>query len=117
MQSIRGTKDILPGEINGWHTVEDRIRHITSLYGYRELRNPIMEYTEVFKRAVGEDTDIVGKEMYSFPDRGGDSITLRPEATDAVVRSAIQHNLTAQQQIARVYYSGPFFRYERPQKG
>ena len=117
MQSIRGTKDILPGEIHGWHTVEDRIRHITSLYGYRELRNPIMEYTEVFKRAVGEDTDIVGKEMYSFPDRGGDSITLRPEATAAVVRSAIQHNLTAQQQIARVYYSGPFFRYERPQKG
>lgn len=117
MQSIRGTKDILPQEIHGWHIVEDRIRYITSLYGYRELRNPIMEYTEVFKRAVGEDTDIVGKEMYTFPDRGGDSITLRPEATAAVVRSAIQHNLTAQQQIARVYYSGPFFRYERPQKG
>jgi len=117
MQSIRGTKDILPNEIHGWHRLEDRIRHITSLYGYRELRNPIMEYTEVFKRAVGEDTDIVGKEMYSFPDRGGDSLTLRPEATAAVVRSAIQHNLTAQQHIARVYYSGPFFRYERPQKG
>jgi len=117
MQSIRGTKDILPQEIHGWHIVEDRIRYITSLYGYRELHNPIMEYTEVFKRAVGEDTDIVGKEMYTFPDRGGDSITLRPEATAAVVRSAIQHNLTAQQQIARVYYSGPFFRYERPQKG
>lgn len=117
MQSLRGTKDILPQEIHGWHIVEDRIRYITSLYGYRELRNPIMEYTEVFKRAVGEDTDIVGKEMYTFPDRGGDSITLRPEATAAVVRSAIQHNLTAQQQIARVYYSGPFFRYERPQKG
>lgn len=117
MQSIRGTKDILPNEIHGWHAIEEHIRRITTLYGYRELRNPIMEYTEVFKRAVGEDTDIVGKEMYTFPDRGGDSLTLRPEATAAVVRSAIQHNLTAQQQIARVYYVGPFFRYERPQKG
>jgi histidyl-tRNA synthetase len=117
MQSIRGTKDILPQEIASWHAIESIIRSLTSQYGYQEIRTPIMEYAEVFKRSVGEETDIVGKEMYTFPDRGGDDLTLRPEATASVVRAAIQHNLTAQQQIARVYYVGPFFRYERPQKG
>ncbi|MFM7340926.1 MAG: ATP phosphoribosyltransferase regulatory subunit, partial [Bacteroidota bacterium] len=117
MQSIRGTKDILPQEIASWHAIENIIRSLTSQYGYQEIRTPIMEYAEVFKRSVGEETDIVGKEMYTFPDRGGDDITLRPEATASVVRAAIQHNLTAQQQIARLYYVGPFFRYERPQKG
>lgn len=117
MQSIRGTKDILPLEISSWHALEQIIRLLTSQYGYQEIRTPIMEYAEVFKRSVGEETDIVGKEMYTFPDRGGDALTLRPEATASVVRAAIQHNLTAQQQIARLYYVGPFFRYERPQKG
>lgn len=117
MQSIRGTKDILPQEIESWHAIENTIRMLTAQYGYHEIRTPIIEFAEVFKRSVGEETDIVGKEMYSFPDRGGDLLTLRPEATAAVVRSAIQHNLTAQQQIARLYYIGPFFRYERPQKG
>ncbi|MGA1414184.1 MAG: histidine--tRNA ligase [Candidatus Kapaibacteriota bacterium] len=117
MQSIRGTKDILPQEISSWHAIEQIIRSLTAQYGYQEIRTPIMEYAEVFKRSVGEETDIVGKEMYTFPDRGGDDLTLRPEATASVVRAAIQHNLTAQQQIARLYYVGPFFRYERPQKG
>jgi len=117
MQSIRGTKDILPLEISSWQALEQIIRLLTAQYGYQEIRTPIMEYAEVFKRSVGEETDIVGKEMYTFPDRGGDALTLRPEATASVVRAAIQHNLTAQQQIARLYYVGPFFRYERPQKG
>jgi histidyl-tRNA synthetase len=117
MQSPRGTKDIFAPEIASWHAAESAFRSITNRFGYTEIRTPIFESTDIFKRAIGENTDVVGKEMYTFPDRGGDSLTLRPEATASVVRAAIQHNLTAQQQLARLWYCGPFFRYERPQKG
>lgn len=117
IQSPRGTKDILPSEIGKWHFVEDKFRKITKLFGYEELRTPIFESTEVFSRSIGDNTDIVNKEMYTFIDKGGNSITLRPEMTAALVRSVIQNNLTARDTLQRLWYFGPFFRYERPQKG
>ncbi len=117
MQSPRGTKDILPATINAWQELEDTCRRVSALFGYQEIRTPIFESTEIFVRAIGENTDVVGKEMYTFPDKGGDSLTLRPEMTASVVRAAIQHNLTATNQLQRLWYVGEFFRYERPQKG
>ncbi len=117
IQSIRGTKDILPTEINKWHYIEDIFHRVSNLFGYNELRTPIFEKTEVFSRSIGETSDIVNKEMYTFTDKGGESITLRPEMTAALVRSVIQHQLAEQSSILRLWYFGPFFRYERPQKG
>jgi histidyl-tRNA synthetase len=117
IQAIRGTKDILPDNIGKWHYVEKKFKDITQLFGYKELRTPIFEKTEVFHRTIGETTDIVNKEMYTFEDRSGDSITLRPEMTAALVRSLVQNNLLAQTKLQRLWYFGPFFRYERPQKG
>ena len=117
IQAIRGTKDILPENIEKWHYVEDIFRQITKLFGYKELRTPIFEKTDVFHRTIGIETDIVNKEMYTFTDKGGDSITLRPEMTAALVRSLIQHKMLAQSSFQRLWYFGPFFRYERPQKG
>ncbi len=117
IQAIRGTKDILPDNISKWHYVEEKFKKITQLFGYKELRTPIFEKTEVFHRTIGEGTDIVNKEMYTFTDRSGDSITLRPEMTAALVRSLVQNNLLAQTKLQRLWYFGPFFRYERPQKG
>ena len=96
--------------------VSDRIREVLSSYGYREIGLPVIETTDLFKRLVGEDTDIVEKEMYTFDDRNGDSLTLRPEGTAGCVRAAQQHGLTFNQ-VQRLWYSGPMFRYERPQKG
>jgi len=117
IQNIRGTKDILPSQIQQWQRLEKIFSEVTSLYGYKELRTPIFEKTEVFSRSIGDTTDIVNKEMYTFTDKGGESVTLRPEMTAALVRSVIQHSLTHDVSSLRLWYFGPFFRYERPQKG
>jgi len=117
IQAIRGTKDILPDDIPKWHYLEENFKKATRLFGYKELRTPIFEKTEVFNRTIGEATDIVNKEMYSFTDKSGDSLTLRPEMTAALVRALVQNNMLAQSKLQRLWYFGPFFRYERPQKG
>jgi len=115
IQAIRGMHDILPDQITRWQTLEDRAREVLDSYGYREIRTPLVEVTELFKRSIGEVTDIVEKEMYSFEDRNGDNLSLRPEGTASCVRAAIEHGLLAQPQ--RLWYRGPMFRRERPQKG
>lgn len=117
IQCVKGTKDLLPDSISAWQFVENVFKTVSSRYGYEEMRTPIFEKTEVFSRSIGEATDIVNKEMYTFEDRGGDSITLRPEMTAALVRSVIQHSLMNSSPTQRLWYFGPFFRYERPQKG
>lgn len=116
IQAIRGMNDILPEQIRLWHHVEAVLRGLVLQYGYQELRFPVVEKTELFKRSIGEVTDIVEKEMYTFADRNGDSLTLRPEGTAACVRVGIEHGLLYNQ-IQRFWYSGPMFRHERPQKG
>ncbi|NVK32093.1 MAG: histidine--tRNA ligase [Gammaproteobacteria bacterium] len=117
MQSLRGMRDILPGESARWQSLEARVARLMQRFAYREIRTPIAEPTELFKRGIGEDTDVVSKEMYTFDDRSGDSITLRPENTASVVRAALQHNLVARGAQEKVFYVGPMFRYERPQRG
>jgi histidyl-tRNA synthetase len=117
IQLIRGFKDILPGEIELWQMIEQTAAGIFETFGFREIRIPIMERTELFARSIGEDTDIVEKEMYTFPDRKGESVTLRPEATASVVRSYIQHGMHAGDPVQKFYTIGPMFRRERPQKG
>lgn len=109
--------DILPEEIGKWHFVEDTTRRIFDLYGFAELRSPILERTELFLRGIGEDTDVVEKQMYTFSDKSGASITLRPEATASVLRAVIEHGLLGKDPIQKLYSIGPMFRYERPQKG
>lgn len=114
----RGTADILPGEVELWHYIEEKARDICRRYNYAEIRTPIFEHTELFQRGVGETTDIVEKEMYTFIDKGERSITLRPEGTAAVVRSYVEHKMHGlPQQPVKLYYHGPMFRYERPQAG
>ncbi len=113
----RGTKDLLPGEVEKWQFIEWVARDICETYGFKEIRTPIFEYTELFLRGIGDATDIVQKEMYTFDDRGGRSITLRPEGTAAVVRAYIEHHLDAQPQPVKLYCLGPMFRYDRPQAG
>jgi histidyl-tRNA synthetase len=117
IQLIRGFKDILPGEVELWQKIEQEARALFENFGFREIRIPIMEKTELFQRSIGEDTDIVEKEMYTFADRGGDMVTLRPEATASIVRAYIQHKLYAPDPVQRLYMIGPMFRRERPQKG
>ncbi|MGD2100356.1 MAG: histidine--tRNA ligase, partial [Desulfobacterales bacterium] len=114
---IRGFKDILPGEVELWQAVEKVARELLDDFGFKEIRIPIMERTELFARSIGEDTDIVEKEMYTFPDRKGDLITLRPEATASIVRAYIQHRMHAKDPVQKFYTIGPMFRRERPQKG
>ena len=117
LQAVRGMNDILPDEAEFWETFEEIVRSWLKSYGYRPIRLPIVEPTPLFKRAIGEVTDIVEKEMYSFIDSlNGEALTLRPEGTAGCVRAAIQHSLVAQQP-RRLYYMGPMFRHERPQKG
>ena len=116
VQSVRGMNDILPDDIVYWHHIESLIRDVTSSYAYRELRTPILEQTALFKRSIGDVTDIIEKEMYTFDDRNGDSLSLRPEGTACCVRAAIEHGLLHNQQ-PRLWYMGPMFRHERPQKG
>jgi len=113
----RGTQDILPETSHLWQYVESKWREICHLYGYREIRTPMFEETELFIRSIGEVTDIVSKEMYTFEDRAGRSLTLKPEGTAPVVRAYLEHNLHAIGGVARLYYITPIFRYERPQKG
>ena len=116
ISAIRGMNDCLPSQTPIWQFVEARIRELTNSYNYQEIRTPIVESTDLFKRSVGEATDIVEKEMYVFDDRNGDSLALRPEGTACAVRAATQHGLLYNQQ-QRFWYMGPMFRHERPQKG
>jgi histidyl-tRNA synthetase len=116
IQAIRGTRDILPEEVSFWQTLEHHARTTLHRACYQEIRTPIFEQTELFARGIGEATDVVGKEMYSFSDRGERSLTLRPEGTAGVVRSFIEQGLHAQG-VQRLWYIGPMFRYERPQAG
>ncbi len=116
-QSQRGTRDILPSETPLWQKVEAGCQKLFFSYGYQEIRTPIFEATELFTRTIGEGTDIVSKEMYTFNDKGDRSITLRPEATACVVRAGIENNLLSPDQVTKLWYLGPMFRYERPQAG
>lgn len=116
IQSIRGFNDLLPAQTSAWQWVEEAAREVFAAYGYSEIRLPIVEATSLFARSIGEVTDIVEKEMYTFDDRNGDSLTLRPEGTAGCVRAAIQHGLL-HNQTQKLWYAGPMFRYERPQKG
>jgi len=116
IQAIRGMRDILPEQTPLWQLLEDRVRTVLDGYGYREIRMPILEMTDLFKRSIGEVTDIVEKEMYTFDDRNGDSLTLRPEGTAGCVRAGIENGLFYNQ-VQRFWYQGPMFRHERPQKG
>lgn len=116
-KSITGTKDLLPPESQKWLKVEKKLREIFEAYCYNEIRTPIFEETALFARGIGQNTDIVGKEMYTFEDKGGTSLTLRPEMTASVIRSFIQHNVGNESQLSKFYYIGPVFRQERPQAG
>ena len=113
----KGTKDVLPQEAYKWHYVEDVIRQIARSYGYQEIRTPVFEHTELFERGVGDTTDIVQKEMYTFLDKGGRSITLKPEGTAGAARAYTEHKLYAEPQPIKMYYITPCYRYERPQAG
>ncbi len=115
--SIRGMNDLLPPEIHLWQHIESRLRAISHRFGLEEIRTPIMEQTTLFKRGVGEDTDIVEKEMYTFTDKGDESVTLRPEGTAPVVRALIEQSWFRAHPVSKFYYMEPMFRYERPQKG
>ena len=116
IQAVRGMNDILPEDTPYWQELEATIRDVLMAYGYQEIRTPVLEKTDLFKRSIGEVTDIVEKEMYTFEDRNGDSLTLRPEGTASCVRAAIQNGLL-HNQVQRLWYMGPMFRHERPQKG
>ena len=117
IKAVRGVRDILPSETGRWQRVEAAGRATFEAYGYREIRLPLFERTELFARGIGDETDIVKKEMYTFEDRGGDSLTLRPEATAGLVRSYIEHGFQVEPKPVRLYTAGPMFRYERPQAG
>ena len=117
INAIKGTKDILPDEVWKWQKLETETRLVFERYGYREIRTPVFEATELFIKGTGSTTDIVTKEMYTFVDKGGRSITLRPEYTPSVVRSIIENRLNLQPQPLRFYFIGPMFRYDKPQKG
>jgi histidyl-tRNA synthetase len=113
----RGTQDILPAQVERWQLVEQTTREIMKRYGYREIRTPDFEVEQLFLRTVGEETDIVSKEMYSFTDRKGRRLALRPEGTASVIRSYIQNSMWNERKLQKLYYMGPMFRYDRPQKG
>ncbi|WP_026840624.1 histidine--tRNA ligase [Citrifermentans bremense] len=114
---IKGFNDILPGEVEKWQYIEATARRVFELYGLSEIRIPILEKTELFCRSIGDATDIVEKEMYSFVDKGENKVTMRPEGTASVMRAYVEHKMHAVDPVARLYYMGPMFRYERPQKG
>ncbi len=116
-KAIYGTHDLLPDSTSRWQDLEEKVRRVMQLYNYREIRTPIFEATELFARSIGLDTDIVKKEMYTFTDQGKRSLTLRPEATASVVRAYLEHNLGKLSPFIKLYYIGPMFRQERPQKG
>ena len=116
IKPVRGMNDITPREIRSWQIIESSIRKVFSSYGYEEIRFPIVEKVSLFNRSIGESTDIVTKEMYTFEDKKGEEIALRPEGTASCVRAAISNNLL-RTDSRRLWYMGPMFRYERPQKG
>jgi histidyl-tRNA synthetase len=117
IKSVKGIPDILPDEVAAWQRIEQAARTLFARYGYREIRPPVIEETQLFARSIGADTDIVAKEMYTFDDRDGSSITLRPEATAGIVRAVVEHNLMHTDPALKVWTLGPMFRRERPQKG
>jgi len=117
LKALRGTKDILPADIGIWQAVESSARDIAAIYGYKEIRTPIIEEASLFIRSIGDTTDIVQKEMYVFSDRGGRNIALRPEATASVVRAYLENSIGGGEALAKLFYIGPMFRSERPQKG
>ena len=117
IKAIRGFSDILPPETTRWKALEDRAREVLEGFGFSEIRIPILEQAELFSRGIGEGTDIVEKEMYTFTDRGGDLVTMRPEATASVARAYLEHTMYATDPVAKLYSIGPMFRHERPQKG
>ena len=116
-QAPRGTKDILPEKVGTWRYVEEKIRAICAQYGFSEIRTPIFEHTELFQRGIGDTTDVVEKEMYTFTDRGGRSLTLRPENTASAVRAYLENKLYADAPVTKLFYIGSMFRFDRPQKG
>ena len=116
-KAVRGTKDILPEEWPYWYYVERAIRKVTRLYGYQQIATPILEETGLYVRGVGQGTDIVDKEMYTFEDRGGRSLTLRPEFTAGIMRAYLEHGMHVLPKPVRLYSVGPIFRYERPEAG
>ncbi len=113
----KGTQDILPDDISKWYYIEDMIKEILNKYGYKEIRTPFFEYTDLFVRGIGESTDIVTKEMFTFPDRKGRSLTLRPEMTAPVVRAYLENKMDRASQVVKLFYIGPMFRCEKPQAG
>ena len=117
MIAPKGTKDVLPVEVHKWQYMEDKINDICERFGYRQLRTPVFEYTELFDRGIGDTTDVVQKEMYTFLDKGGRSITLRPEVTASAARSYLEHHLYAEPQPIKLYYMQSCYRYEKPQAG
>jgi len=117
LQPVRGTHDLLPDEYRRFAHVIDAARDVARLYGYREMATPIFEFTELFARGIGETTDVVSKEMYTFQDRGGESLTLRPEYTAGICRAFVSNGELTQQLPLKLFAAGPMFRYERPQKG
>lgn len=116
-QAPRGTKDILPERIGTWRYVEEKIRELCARYGFSEIRTPMFEHTELFQRGIGDTTDVVEKEMYTFTDRGGRSLTLRPENTASAVRAYLENKLYADAPVTKLFYIGSMFRFDRPQKG
>ncbi|WP_374415652.1 histidine--tRNA ligase [Ectopseudomonas oleovorans] len=117
LQAIRGMNDILPEQTPAWRYLENTLVNLLDGYGYKEIRLPIVEYTELFARGIGEGTDVVDKEMYTFLDRNEESLTLRPEGTAGCVRAVLEHGLAGGGQVQKLWYAGPMFRYEKPQKG
>ena len=117
IRAVKGTRDILPPDSQVWNRVESVARSVMHSYNYSEVRTPIFEETALFARGVGEETDIVSKEMYTFDDKDGSSLTLRPENTASVIRAYIEHRLDQRPGLQKLYYIGPMFRRERPQKG
>ena len=115
--AVRGTRDILPGEVERWQRVETVARDICARYGYAEIRTPVIEREELFEKSTGEATDIVQKEMYAFTDKGGEKITLRPEATPSMVRAFVEHNVEQAMPIAKLYLLGPMFSLRAPTEG
>ena len=117
LQAIRGMNDILPAQTPAWRYLEGTLAELLDSYGYQEIRLPILEFTELFARGIGEGTDVVDKEMYTFLDRNDESLTLRPEGTAGCVRAVLEHGLSGGGQVQKLWYAGPMFRYEKPQKG
>ncbi len=117
LQAVRGMHDVIPEELPRWRQLEEVVRTVSALFGYEEIRTPLVECAQLYIRSVGDSTDIVTKEMYTFADRGGEQLALRPELTAGVVRALLQHGLIQRRPLWRLWYYGPAFRYERPQKG